>query len=393
MNVLVVCQYFYPEQFRVNEMCFEMARSGTDVTVLTGLPNYPEGIIHSEYRRRNRRNENIHGVTVKRVPIIGRGRNRITLFLNYVSFALMASIRAIFLKKKFDFIIVYQLSPITMALPGIIVKRLTGKPLILYCHDLWPASASAGGIEEGSLLYRLLLAMSRWVYQKCDDILISSKQFEHYFRQQLGIARELVYLPIFADSIYEEITNDKDNCGEAHFVFAGNIGEMQSVETILYAANALINENHIRFHIVGSGRSYTKCQQLAEDLGLVNVTFYGHLPLEELPYFFELADAMLVTLSAQQSLSYTLPSKVQSYMAAGKPILGAINGETKRVIEESGCGYCTAAEDYEGLAAIIRRFVSEKSKHEQFGQNARSYYDSHFSKPSFIEKLNKVLQK
>jgi glycosyltransferase involved in cell wall biosynthesis len=393
VKVLVVCQYFYPEQFRVNEMCFEMARCGTEVTVLTGLPNYPGGIIHSAYRRLKRRNEEIHGVTVIRVPILGRGRNRITLSLNYLSFALMASIRSISLRQKFDLIIVYQLSPVTMALPGIILKRLTGKPLLLYCHDLWPASASAGGIEEGGILYRLLLAMSRWLYRNADEILISSKQFEHYFRHVLGIERKLAYLPAFAESIFEEINLDKGNGGETHFVFAGNIGEMQSVETILYAAKELIDEHRIRFHIVGSGTSRKKCQQLAEVLGVANVTFYGHLPLDELPFFYKIADAMIVTLKANGSLSYTLPNKVQSYMAASKPILGAINGETRRVIEQSGCGYCTTAEDYKGLASIIRKFASEKNKHEQFGQRARSYYDSHFSKTLFIERLNKMMQK
>ncbi|QTH40685.1 glycosyltransferase family 4 protein [Cohnella sp. LGH] len=393
MKVLVVCQYFYPEQFRVNEMCFEMARSGTEVTVLTGLPNYPGGIIHSEYRRFKRRNEKIHGVTVKRVPILGRGRNRITLSLNYLSFAISASIQSLFLRKKFDVIIVYQLSPVTMALPGIILKRLTGKPLILYCHDLWPASASAGGIEEGGILYRFLLTMSRWLYRKSDEIIISSKQFEHYFRHVLGIERKLAYLPVFAESIFEEINLDKGNCEETHFVFAGNIGEMQSVETILYAAKELIDENRIHFHIVGSGTSRKKCQQLAEDLGVVNVTFYGHLSLDELPFFYKMADAMIVTLKANHSLSYTLPNKVQSYMAASKPILGAINGETRRVIEESGCGYCTAAEDYKGLASIIRKFASENNRHEHFRQRARSYYDNHFSKTLFIKRLNKVMQK
>nr|WP_255807944.1 glycosyltransferase family 4 protein [Cohnella mopanensis] len=374
-------------------MCFEMARSGTEVTVLTGLPNYPGGNIHSEYRRFKRRNEKIHGVTVKRVPIIGRGRNRITLSLNYLSFAVMASIQSFFLSKKFDLIIVYQLSPVTMALPGIILKGLTGKPLILYCHDLWPASVSAGGIRGRGFLYRVLLAMSKWLYRNSDEIIISSKPFADYFRNVLGIERELAYLPVFAESVFEEMKRETVENTETHFVFAGNIGEMQSVETILYAAKELLDEDRIRIHIVGSGTSRKKCQQLAEDLGVTNVTFYGHLFLNELPFYYNMADAMIVTLKANPMLSYTLPNKVQSYMAASKPIVGAIDGETRRVIEEAGCGYCTAAEDYKGLAAIIRQFASEKDKHERFGQSARNYYDRHFSKMLFIERLNKLVQK
>lgn len=393
MKVLVICQYFYPEQFRVNEMCFEMARSGLEVTVLTGLPNYPEGVIHSDYRRCRKRNENIHGVTVRRVPIAGRGRNRMTLALNYMSFALMASLKSLFLKETFDLIFIYQLSPVTMALPGIILKRLTGKPLALYCHDLWPASVSAGGIKEGSILYRSLLSMSKWLYRNSDEIFISSQKFADYFRDVLGIKQKLTYLPVFAESVFEDMKPVKAESAETHFVFAGNIGEMQSVETILYAAKELVDQDRIRIHIIGSGTSRGKCQQLAEDLGVINVTFYGHLSISELPFYYNLADAMIVTLKAHQTLSYTLPNKVQSYMAARKPIIGAIDGETRRVIEESGCGYCAAAEDYKELAAFIRKFASEKDKHEQFGQRARNYYDRYFSKTLFNEKLDKMMQK
>jgi len=393
LKVLVICQYFYPEQFRVNEMCFELARSGVEVTVLTGLPNYPEGKIHPDYRRGQKRNENIHGVAVKRAPLVGRGSNRIALSLNYISFSISASVKALFFQKNFDLIFVYQLSPVTMALPGILLKRLTGKPLIHYCHDLWPASASAAGIEQGNYLYRTLLAVSRWIYRQSDEIVISSRQFEDYFRNVLSIERKFVYLPVFAESAFEELSTVKTERAEIHFVFAGNIGKMQSVETILYAAKELIDEDRIRIHIVGSGTTRNKCQQLAEDLGVYNVTFYGHLSLSELPFYYSLADAMIVTLRANQTLSYTLPNKVQSYMAAGKPIVGAIDGETRKVIEESGCGYCAAAEDYKALAAMIRKFASEKDRHEQFGINAKNYYDRHFSKTQFFEKLNKLLRK
>lgn len=288
---------------------------------------------------------------------------------------------------------VYQLSPVTMALPGIILKRLTSKPLILYCHDLWPASVSAGGIKEGGFLYRFLLAMSKWLYRNSDEVIISSKPFADYFRNVLGIERQLAYLPVFAESVFEEMKMDTAESAETHFVFAGNIGEMQSVETILYAAKELIDEDRIRIHIVGSGTSRKKCEQLAEDLGVNNVAFYGHLSLSELPFYYKMADAMIVTLKANKTLSYTLPNKVQSYMAAGKPIIGAINGEARRIIEESGCGYCSAAEDYKGLASLIRKFAAEKERHEQFGRSARNYYDRHFSKTLFIERLNKLMQK
>ena len=176
-------------------------------------------------------------------------------------------------------------------------------------------------------------------------------------------------------------------------MFAGNIGEAQSVETIIYAANELKNYPDIRFHIVGDGSSRNKCEALAKELGLTNVVFYGQHPITEMPRFYEMADAFLVTLKASKFISYTLPNKVQSYMAAGKPIIGAIDGETQEVIKEADCGMVVSAEDYKGLAACILKFVREKEMQPVFARNARSYYDKHYSKETYMRKLNQLFDR
>lgn len=392
MKILVVCQYFFPEQFRVNDICFELVKGGHEVTVLTGLPNYPSGIVDEKYRNHKNRKEVINGVNVIRSWLVGRGKGTKGLALNYLSFTLSSMLKALFMKKDFDVILVYQLSPVTMALPGILLKKLTKKPFVLYCHDLWPESIVSAGISQESSIYKILLKLSKWIYSSADEIFTSSKLFEEYFNNTLDIQRKITHIPVYAEALFENIQSKKSD-ESINLVFAGNIGEMQSVETIIYAANDLKNDTHIKFHIIGDGSSREKCENLAKHLDLNNVIFYGQHPVSEMPRFYEMADAFLITLKANKVISYTLPNKVQSYMAAGKPIVGSIDGETQNVINDAKCGYCGPAENYEVLANNIRRFAYELDKHAYYGSNARHYYDNHFSKETYLEKLNKLLSK
>lgn len=392
MKILIVCQYFYPEQFTVNDICFELVKEGHDVTVLTGLPNYPSGIVDKRYEWLKNRKEEINGVKVIRSWLIGRGRGLKRLALNYISFTVSSAFSALFLKKDFDVILVYQLSPVTMALPGIFLKKLTRKPLIVYCHDLWPESVVAAGISPGSKVYNLLLLLSKWIYKSADRVFISSKLFREYFNNTLGIFDNITYLPVYAEALFENIKSDKISDDNIDLVFAGNIGEMQSVETIIYAANELKAETHIRFHIVGDGSSREKCEKIANDLQLNNVIFHGQYPVTEMPRFYEIADAFLITLKADKVISYTLPNKVRSYMASQKPIIGAIDGETQMAIDEAQCGLCCSAEDYKGLAGLIKEFSGEKERHAIWGENARRYYDDNFSKSNYIKQLTALLK-
>lgn len=393
MKILVVCQYFFPEQFRVNDICSELVKEGHEVTVLTGLPNYPSGIVDEKYKAFKNRREEINGVKVIRSWLLGRGEGTKRLALNYVSFAISSTLKSMFIKKDFDLILVYQLSPVTMALPGILLKKITKKPLVLYCHDLWPESIASAGISSDSKIYSVLLKISKWIYKSADKIFTSSKLFEEYFKNTLDIHDNITHLPVYAEALFENIKSINVNDNVINLVFAGNIGEMQSVETIIYAANELKEDQNIKFHIVGDGSSREKCEALTNQLKLNNVIFHGQHPITEMPRFYEMADAFLITLKANKVISYTLPNKVQSYMAAGKPIIGAIDGETQIVINEAKCGRCAPAENYKELADSIKQFAKEKDKHALYGQNARNYYDSNFSKQIYMERLNKLLTK
>lgn len=391
MKILVVCQYYYPEPFRITDICEEMVKRGHEVTVVTGEPNYPEGEIYKGYENHQKSDEVINGVTVHRCPIIPRKTGTLYRFLNYYSYPLKAGkyVRKLMASdgKPFDVVFVNQLSPVMMAEPAIKYRKKHGTPIVMYCLDLWPESLVAGGIKRDSVVYRVFHRVSKRIYRSMDKILITSKSFKEYIEDHFAVeSKRIDYLPQYAEGLFKELPFKKPG-EKIDLVFAGNIGEAQSVETIIRAAEKL-KDKPVRFHIVGGGTDLERLKKLAEDLE--NVVFYGRRPLDEMPKYYAMADAMLITLKADPVLSLTLPGKVQSYMAVGKPIIGAIDGETARIITEAECGYCSQAEDVGGLVNNILSFIENKARN-QFGLNSHRYFEHHFTKEAFIERLEEEM--
>lgn len=394
MKILVVSQYYCPEPFRITDICETLVQRGHEITVLTGLPNYPEGTVLAEYRHGKKRDELVNGVHVIRCHEIGRGKNVLTRFLNYFSYPLSASRRIKSLPNDFDEVFVNQLSPVMMAWPALKYKKLYKKKVLLYCLDLWPASISVGGVKTDSFIYKRFLSISRKIYKSVDSIAITSMMFLKYFKETIGVITEnITYLPQYAEEIFQPVEPKEKTNDLWNFVFAGNIGEAQSVETIIKAANELKVDIRIKFHIIGDGSSLDNCRKLADTFGLQSVIFYGRMPVTDMPSYYSMADAMLITMRNDNVLSYTLPGKVQSYMAAGKPIIGACCGEAKRVIEESGCGYCCEAENFLEFADRIRLFASGRSDIRSFADSSIIYYKNKYSKQMFISDLEISLKK
>ncbi len=390
-KILVICQYYNPEPFRISDICEEMVRRGHEVQVVTGYPNYPEGYLYEGYGKGKHIDELINGVRVHRCYTIPRETGIIKRMLNYYSYAI-SSIKYVLSNKcvasdgaKYDLIFCNQLSPIMMAYAAIAYKKKYKVPIILYCLDLWPESLIAGGITRNSVIYKYYHYISKNIYKKMDKILITSRMFSEYLNTEFEIDETRIeYLPQYAEGIFDYIL-PKEETQKYNFMFAGNIGNIQSIETIIKAAIELENEP-IVIHIVGGGTDLDRIRELAKKCR--NVVFYGRKSLEEMPNFYAMADAMLVTLKADPILSLTLPGKVQSYMAVGKPIIGAIDGETRNVIEDAKCGFCGSAENVNELVENIKKFISTDEK-VLMGKNARMYYENNFEKKIFMDKLEK----
>ena len=388
MKILVVSQYYYPEPFRITDICEELVKRGHQITVLTGLPNYPEGKVLKEFKKKEHRDEIKNGVRIIRCHEHGRGKNAFHMLWNYFSFALSGKRAVKKLDKDFDFVFINQLSPVMMAWPGIKYAKKHGKKTILYCYDLWPASLTLGGIKKESIIYKVFRKISQKIYNQVNHICVTSKEFVNYFVDEHGIEKtKISYLPQYSEELYGSIENQSHD--GFNYVFTGNIGKGQSVETIIRAANLIKDRKDIKIHIVGDGRDLDNCKQLSEELQTDNVFFYGRKPIDEMPYFYAMADAMIVTLAKNDLISKTLPGKVQSYMAAGKPIIGAASGEVTTIVKEADCGMMCASEDYVSLSNIMLLIASTNLEKLRF--NSKDYFDKTFTKKLFFNNFLNIV--
>lgn len=394
MKILVVCQYYYPEQFRINDICEQLVKNGHEVTVLTGLPNYPIGVIPKDYLWGKRKKEIINGVKVIRTFEIGRSKGVVRLGLNYISYMIAASIKTLFMKKNFDIIFVYQLSPVTMILPAIIMKKITKLPLYLYCCDIWPESMKNIISDENNIFYKLVKSFSTYLYSHCDGLSVTSKPFVDYFNKVHSILLDKIsYIPQHAEETYMSINNTFNN-GIIDFVFMGNIGIAQDINCILDAVEKLKEIPNFKVHFVGDGSYLKESMRITEEKRLTNyVVFHGRHPLDEMPKFYMLADACLLTLRADNLIGLTMPSKLQGYMAAGIPVIGAINGSAQEIIKESQCGICVSASDSKALAEAMKDFIKNPDKFKHCCENGRKYFRKHFTKNVFMEKLEEKMNR
>ena len=392
MKILVVCQYYYPEPFRITDICEELVRRGHEVTVISGIPNYPMGSVYPGYKSKDRKNEIINGVKIHRCATIARKSGAIFRFLNYYSYVISSNLYIRRFNEDFDVVFINQLSPVMMASCGLKYKKRHNKNALLYCLDLWPESLLAGGMKRESIVYRIFYNVSKSIYKEADFIYVTSEMFKEHLENEFGISEEnMGYLPQYAEDLFLGSVTHNEDAQETNLLFAGNIGAAQDVKTILYAMNEIKTHKNINCHIVGDGSELDEIKSLSDELKLTQVFFHGRKELKDMPYYYSMADAMIVTLQDDEVLSMTLPGKVQSYMASERPIIGAINGETYRVVNSSGSGLCCHAGDYKSLSQIMLK-MTNKQMCREMGIKAKEYYINHFSKEKFLNTLIEKLE-
>jgi len=402
MRVLLVTQYFYPENFKSNDMAFELAARGYEVTVLTGIPNYPQGSFHKGYGWLKRRKESIKGVEVIRASLLPRGKGGGTrLALNYFSWAFFASVRVFFLslRKKYDVILVHEPSPVTQGIPAVVAKKMMKAPLYFWVLDLWPESlVSAGGVTNRYVL-SFFEQMVKWIYNHSDKILISSRGFSESILQKGDYKDKLIYFPNWAESIFEDQhtfnTERLPDLPEGFRVmFAGNIGEAQDFENIMQAALLLREEKSVRFVLIGDGRKKDWVEGFIREHGLEETVYCpGRYPLEAMPAFFRQADVLLLALKDELIFNLTVPAKLQAYMAFGKPVVAMLNGEGGALIEDSGCGRVVKAGDSAELAHhILKLSKCSREVLESMGERGKSYCKRYFDLNHCMDHLENIIK-
>lgn len=390
---MVITQYYQPEPFRIDDICAELVNRGYRVTVVTGIPNYPEGKFYPGYGLTKRRHETVDGVEVIRLPLVPRGKSFVGLALNYASFVFSGFFWQLFTRLKADAVFSFGLSPIFQVLPGIWYAKRKKIPVYLYVQDLWPESFEMVTGIHSPLLVKPLSKLVTYIYDRCDRILGTSPQFVEEIGKRVTKNREKIsYWPQYAEAFYvpverktvPEIPDD----GSFKVVFTGNVGQAQGLDVLPGTAKALKDRgvSNIRFVVVGNGRYR---EQLALDIQNAGVeemfTLVERQPAQRIPEMLAACDAAFISLKGEL-LEKTIPAKLQSYMACGMPVIGAVGGEAARVIREAKCGVCCPADDCEALAESIISMLGRDDL-ISLGKNARAYYKENFDKTMLMDML------
>ncbi|MBC7430354.1 MAG: glycosyltransferase family 4 protein [Bacteriovorax sp.] len=402
MKILVVSQYFWPENFKINDLCEGLIERGHEVTVYAGMPNYPEGKLFNGYSFFKGPYVEYKGkVKIIRCPLITRGKNKgFRLALNYISFCLLSTFLAPFLVRgKYDKIFAYQLSPIFAALPAVFLKFLKRAPMIIWVTDLWPESLEATHAVTNKKLLKIVEVFVKFIYLHCDKILISSQGFAEKIKALNVPEKKIKFWPQWAESFFgpsanANIVNDPSIPEGFKVMFAGNIGTAQDFETIIEAATILKNEANIQFLILGDGLMKKWAVEQLEVRHLEKTFhFLGRKPIESMPAYYSQSDVLLVSLTDTELFSITIPSKVQTYLASGKPILAALNGEGAKIVDEWKAGYSCPATNPKALAdTIVKMSKLSKEDLNQLGVNAYNCYKSEFEREKLISSLEQDLK-
>lgn len=391
-RVLVVSQYFYPEQFRINDICRELVKLGHKVTVLTGIPNYPEGRFFNGYGLNKKRREVWNGIEIVRIPLISRGKSSIRLVLNYYSFVVSGWFWSRFTKRKFDVVFTFEVSPLTQALVGMWYSKRMGIKHILYVQDLWPENLDVvGGIHNKAVLNHYA-KMASEIYDSCSAVLATSPSFVEDIQERIKNKENVKYWPQYAEDVYKPSkTKDYElvpNDGRFKIVFTGNIGYAQGLEILPKVARLV--DDDVSFVIVGDGR-YKK--QLFEEVRGVEdkFLFIDRQPQEKIPPILAACDVAFISFMDNPLFKKTIPAKLQSYMACGMPILAVAEGETKRIVEEAQCGVCCDIGNAKALANRIQTIMGMDK--DFMSRNAKLYCEAWFDKKRLLNEVSALINR
>lgn len=394
MKILIISQYFYPENFRINDLALELKNRGHKITVLTGLPNYPKGEYFDGYDDKKYCDEIWNDIPIYRCKLRPRKTGSINLIRNYVSFVVEANKKLKELENQdFDLIYVFEVSPITVALPAIKFKKKKKLPIVINIQDLWPENIIAVTGITNFIVIGLVNKMVNYIYKHCDLILTASPSFVDKIRDRIKNKDKVVYWPQY--SIVSRTNEDVSLYNKDFFniVFTGNIGEAQGIDLAIEAANILKNEK-ICWHFVGDGRNRKKLEKMVKEYNIdQRVIFHGFHPEKEIPKYLKDADAALLILKPNPIFEMTIPAKLQTYLACGIPILGCVSGEGKRIIEESNAGIVSDEISVEALVKACQKFISLNSNDlNAYKDKAFQYGDDNFNKLELIVRLEKMME-
>jgi glycosyltransferase involved in cell wall biosynthesis len=395
-KILIVSEYFYPEEFKINEVALAWKEKGYDVDVLTTVPSYPRSKIYAGYKNKFYQKDRWQDINIYRVKAVtGYKTSLIKKLLKYFSFMFFGSIASLFIGKKYDYVFGFDIGSLTCMAPAVLLKKYYNKKVTLWIQDIWPDSVYAYGFKKTKVLKFFLEAFVKFIYKYTDNFAVSSNGFKNKILPYIVNHKSIECMPSWADGLDKslppfEFSNDK----KIHFTFAGNVGKVQNLDNVIKAFGSLDASllEKSQLNIIGDGSHLGELKKLVEKNNFKNIVFWGRKPRDEMYRYFSASDFLIVSLIDKPIFSLTVPAKVQTYIAANKPILAIINGDAADIIKENTLGYASNPNDIEEIQKIfIQAINTDKTKREQFTKNCKSLTDTIFNKDIIINKLLKLL--
>lgn len=401
-RILVVSQHYWPENFRVTDLCEGLVAQGVQVDVLCGLPNYPMGNLFEGYSYFSPRKQVHNGVQIFRSGEIPRkGNTSIMIFLNYVSWPLFSLFHLPRLwKKQYDAILCYNTSPVLMSFPAIVYSKLKKVPLTNYVLDIWPENLYSVLPIQNKFLRSVAQTVSNWHYQQADKLIAMSDSLKERLLQiSKKSSEQVAVIPQYCEDFYAQPASSEHLVAELgnrfYLVFTGNFSPAQSLNTVIEAVCLAKKQGLSNLHLllVGDGMSRNSLEELVQQNNATDfITFYGSVPAQRIPEFCHLADVLVCPLADSPDLGMTIPAKLASYMASGTPILASITGEGAKAVEQANCGIATPAGDATALAQAIQTlYHSSEQTLQQMGQNAFQWYTTHYRRDSLLQQIQQFL--
>ena len=395
-KILIVTEYFYPEEFKINEIAIEWQKKGYEVAILTQEPTYPFGKVYDGYKNRWYFEDSYHGMKVYRVKAVTEYKESLfKKLLKYFTFMFLGSFVALKIGKKYDYVFGFDVGPLTGMVPAIVLKKFYNKPVVLWVQDVWPDSVYAYGFKKRKILVKMLDTFVRFVYKHTSAIAVSGEGFIKRVAPYVEKNKTIKYLPNWADDLDETLKPVKlSEEKKLHFIFAGNIGKVQNLDNVLKAFNMLPQEylDKAQLNIIGDGSFLEALKQQVSENHYENIVFWGRKPRNEMNKYFQASDFLIVSLIDKPIFSLTVPAKIQTYIAAKKPILAIICGDAAEIIEKNRLGFTAKPHEISQIKDIfIKAIETTEDEKQEFSRNCESLTENEFNKDRIIDKMLKLL--
>lgn len=393
-KILIVTEYFYPEEFKINDVAIEWKNKGYEVDVLTMVPTYPASKVFDGYKNKWYQKDIWNGINIYRVrAVTGYKTSLFKKLLKYFAFMILGSFISLRIGRRYNLIFGFNVGALTGMVPAILLNKLYNKNVTLWIQDIWPDSVYAFGFKKSKLLEFILNKFVRFVYKHTTSFAISGKGFASRVLPYIQDNQNIVYCPNWPDDIDMNISSFKfSEEKRVQFTFAGNVGKVQNLENIIKVFSSLPKTYQVKsqLNIIGDGSSLEMMKKISKNM---NIIFHGRKPRKEMSKYYKGSDFLIFSLVDKSIFSLTVPAKVQTYIASKKPILAIINGDASKLIKDNNLGYVSSPDDLDNIKNIFIKAINASEEEKKiFMTSCEFLIENTFNKKIIIDDLLNLME-